>query len=863
MASRKTIIVPAVAVVALTGGWLLLKGKLSSPKVAPAAKQAPVVKTTPPAPVCSVRAHRVGHVDRKGGLWGISTKMYGDSRELKNYKLARVNAGKYRTLATNPDHIEVGWILTIPCLASLPALDKKWVAAVSRKERPAVATQTPHEKAVQLAERKVEAAPEIKPVCLPCPPCPETAPKEDTKPAVRARIEVVPAPRVAPAQKPVIHWAESQKPPPQSSTSLANQSAPTLKVAQKEFVQPIQRIEVEVSAGGPKKGKNTMKNVLTAPFRTVAWPFMHPKKTLRVVAQKTTRYGGTALGFNPDLMTRTFGVGLLTAISMLTPSAKNFAFAAPVAVEKAEVSVPTREEVETAGSRPQLRYMVPAGDLNWVSNSVFQQPSYGENRKAIEAMPRDTAASLRLVGARVYNEWPGQVAPEVVLTEKAVVIYQLDSQKRPVPLYLADCRYKGKPWANRIKLISVPPPPAPPVKTVQQTPPPQAQNSQATAQPTQAAVTNNMNVPATINLNLSGLPQQQAPPTETTQHIIYELKRDRWAKAKDGGFAIMGAGVGVGAAALGIRLPAALENSAHANAGAVKHNADRNLDIANVQRATASDVAIIKGNTARDVTTIQGANAMNVAQIQGAAAQAVAATNAEATTQAATVTAGATVQASENIKIGMQTRNPDVTNVKNVGVNNPSTTVSPTTSVNPTIAPVNNNTARGGEGGIGMGGQGGEGGGGGGGGSSSVAPITVVGGSATTGSATSSSTGSSTSTTGSVNATGGTIGPVSAVSGSASGSVATGGTVSGSGNSNATGGSSNATGGAGGNVSGSGNSTSTSGAASGSTSGAAAGATSGSTSGASATQTQGQNQGQSQGQAQSQSQGQAQTAPKP
>jgi hypothetical protein len=403
-----------------------------------------------------------------------------------------------------------------------------------------------------------------------------------------------------------------------------------------EFISSLRSEPQTETAVQPKtKKRSKIVKIAQFPVKTAVWPFRNVRKSLV--------YATMALGFVPVPHARMASIGGSFLLTALMPSSHAAAFVdpSPIAAKENDPPVLTRQEVVAAGKMPYLRYTVPEGELDMVSSSIFEQPPYTDsNKAAVEKYSRDLASNLGLVGATVWNEWPGTgMAPKVILSGKAVVIYERTSQGIIHLYFLADCRYKGKPWANRIKLISAPPP---------------AQTAQAqqpiVVQSAVPPITNNMTAPAfpgTINLNLSGLPQQQALPTDTTQRIIYsgevvqrqivEVKRDWAAKMKDVGFGIMGSGVGVGAAALGIELPPAIENSAHAKADAVKYNADKNLQVQQVKSAADQQIAVTNGQ--------------------------------------------ALVDAAKN-------RVPDVVDIKTVGVNEPSvnntSTVSPTTTVNPT-----------------------------------------------------------------------------------------------------------------------------------------------------------------------------------
>jgi hypothetical protein len=366
-------------------------------------------------------------------------------------------------------------------------------------------------------------------------------------------------------------------------------------------------------------------------------------------------------------------------------------------------SVPTKAQVEKNGKEPYLRYTVPAGKLNLVSNSIFQQASYDKDKDAIDKMPRKMASELGLAGAHVYNEYPGQMSPEVILSATAIIKYRQTSQG--TDLYLSDCTVGKKPWNNRLRLaqetatLTLPQPAflsAPQQESPRQIPP---------ATPMQGAMpsmnnSNNNNVstppfPATFKIILdgSGLPQapvQLPAPTNTTQHIIYDVNyhRDNFQKMESVGKTVMYVGAGVLLGSAGIEGPKVIEN-----------------------------VARIKANASQNVANTNAVAVKYAADQSVAAAAALRPTSIKITTSAS----------------------PTLTGGNNSA--NPVATATPTVTNSPTISSTNSNDA-----------QGGQGGPGGGGGSASVTylpgAVQAFGGSADGGSATSSGGNSSSSATG-------------------------------------------------------------------------------------------------------------------
>ena len=558
--------------------------KATKPVVQPVQSQPSVVQPVQPAQaVCADRSYTVtAEKNRREGLWGISKEMYGGIGHL-NMKIFEAN----RNIIENPDIIQPGWVLVIPgcpednlsttrvpvakntmpkAEATVPQDSAK--SFVIQPEYPAVALVVPLSSILETNPTMVASLYKVTPV--------------PTSPSALMPITRVPD---APQQNAVListripeGSAEPQRLEVSESASqqvMQSQRIPAVQVSEVSVLKSESKQSPEMATSEnfseEKKGRKSMKSftkVVFAPVRAIRWVVKNPRRAI------VTSLAG--LAFVPTPYTRLAGVGVGAALAATSASGQSQGFVQRSSVASAEnASVPTRAEVERAGITPNPRYTVPAGELNWVSNSLFAQPSYSEgNKAAIEELPRELASNLGLAGARAYNEYPGQVAVEVVLSEKAVVIYQQTPQGI-IPLYLADCRYQGKPWANRLKLISQPPAQVQNVPPVQQNIP--VVNNNFSAPPSPA-------FPGTINLNLAGLPQQPAVPTNTTQHVIYEVKQNGWQNFASFGKGIRDMGIGTGVAALGIRLPSAIEKSA-------RIKADSNVKVASIKSQGLVDAA--------------------------------------------------------------------------------------------------------------------------------------------------------------------------------------------------------------------------------------------------------------------------------
>ncbi len=547
----------------------------------------------------------------------ISRSKCGDRGNMENYRSALKIASE--SGISNPNLILIGQKITLSCTTTV----QQAVAELPQK-------------AVELADLLKKEVAEV--VVIETPKEVMTSPVSEIETWISIHEK---------REKGLLNWEELY---PNKRVELV----PRPKIQKQEeatLIMPETESEKEIKIQKKKKENVIMKSV-----RVVTWPFRNPKKALH----RSLVYTSMALGFMPIPHARVGAIGTSLALTAFfsSPAKSQELIQSPIATRNADSSIPSREEIEQMGKTPYLRYTVPAGDLDSVSNSLFQQAPYGSDSKTtIESMPRDLASNLGLTGREVWNEIPGQVAVRVILADKPVIIYQPTPQGI-IPMYLADCRYKGKPWANRIKLIAPPP-------VMQSTTASGPANASASASAIAPPV--NMNIPpfpGVITLNLTGLPQQLAIPTNTTQTIIHEVRRDKFQKLESIGKFGRDMGIGVGVSALGIKLPGAIENSAYHKSSGVKYKADRDLDIAKTRGATAASIASTNATAAQQIAVTQGQ---------------------------------ALVDAAKN-------RVPDQTNINTTGVNNPvvttdtninpvispTNTVSPTTTVNPVISPTNN-----------------------------------------------------------------------------------------------------------------------------------------------------------------------------
>src|SRR3989344_3162197 len=560
--------------------WFSYNNRATKPVVQPVQSQPSVVRPVQPAQAaCADRSYTVtAEKNRREGLWGISKEMYGGIGHL-NMKIFEAN----KNIIKNPDLIYPGQVLVI---SGCPEDTPQTRVPVAKNTTPKVEATTSPDSAQSFIVQ-----PEYQVAALAVPP---SSILETNPTVVVSLYKATPVPTSPSALMPITRMPEfaSQQKAVLIPTRIpgsaepkeleVSESAPQ-QVVQSQRIPAVSVPEVEVLELESKqssdmaasenlneeKGRKSMfKKVVLSPIKAITWVVKHPRKVI------ATSIMGLSFAPVPYALAAAGGSAVLMATSA-SAEPQGFVQRSSVASADANASVPTRAEVERAGGTPNPRYVVPAGELNWVSNSLFAQPSYSEgNKAAIEELPRELASNLGLAGARAYNEYPGQVAVEVVLSEKAVVIYQQTPQGI-IPLYLADCRYQGKPWANRLKLISQPPAQVQNVPPVQQNIP--VVNNNFSAPPSPA-------FPGTINLNLAGLPQQPAVPTNTTQHVIYEVKQNGLQNFASFGKGIRDMGIGTGVAALGIRLPSAIEKSA-------RIKADSNVKVASIKSQGLVDAA--------------------------------------------------------------------------------------------------------------------------------------------------------------------------------------------------------------------------------------------------------------------------------
>jgi hypothetical protein len=83
-------------------------------------------------------------------------------------------------------------------------------------------------------------------------------------------------------------------------------------------------------------------------------------------------------------------------------------------------------------------------------DQVFTQPKYNGNPSMLDGYGKKTAGELGLAGKEVYNEYPTEVRV-VILSAQAVLYYDTASMEI---VYLDGCRWNGREWKNRVKLVT-------------------------------------------------------------------------------------------------------------------------------------------------------------------------------------------------------------------------------------------------------------------------------------------------------------------------------------------------------------------------------------------------------------------------
>lgn len=278
-------------------------------------------------------------------------------------------------------------------------------------------------------------------------------------------------------------------------------------------------------------------------------------------------------------------------------------------------SAPSRADVVKAGTKPYNRYTV-SGNMELVSTSIFNEPSYGEDRVNIDKLRRGTAESLGLRGRMVINEFVGyDMHPKVSLSSTAVLSYDKDDEGNFTRLYLRDCKNRGKEWANRLNLVEIAQaaPAQIPQTFAQSTPAPLApQIINNNLPPGQTTINNNgAPIPNPLTVNVQGLPPipiQPGMPSNITITVIQKQERDFAAKFKDIGGGVQGMGIGTGVAAAGILLPGAIENAARERAKAGPNSISNLTNLVN-----PSLVSTLTGG-AQNSTLTGGAQNQNTSQ---------------------------------------------------------------------------------------------------------------------------------------------------------------------------------------------------------------------------------------------------------
>lgn len=495
---------------------------------------------------CSV--YDVSAKDRKEGLWGVSKKVYAGNPSF-NYAIARANIKNYPSLEGNPDLIKPGWSLSIPCQQNVQIAEKSW--------RPAT-TAVPAVKMLvvkQEAKVNVEKIQKLKDVTF------EFAENKSNVSELKLQLTGFVLNRGSVQQSEPLPISVAEMPLADLQSEYEKSEVLTYYPPPSAFAKNEVEIEQKQQANGQEG------NMFGKILNTAIWPFK------KIANRRTARVALMALAFAPVPGATYLSQGGLVATSFAQQGTKT----TPISVAaKKDLAKPTLQEVEAGGQKPYNRYAV-IGELKLRSNSIFSQPPYEKNKKEVGEMAREFASSIGLAGAVVVNEWPGKdMSPEVILSGDAVII-GIKTEDSFVPLYLADCEYKGKPWANRIKIIQMPEV----QKTDDQTQPKPAEvQTPVVVNPQAAQITNNLNVPPVINLNLTGLPSQPRVPTNTTQRIIYEVKRDWAAKWRDVGVGTGVALMGTAAQTFAIRLP-----------NAMKYRANKDVDIAKIKAQGMVDAA--------------------------------------------------------------------------------------------------------------------------------------------------------------------------------------------------------------------------------------------------------------------------------
>ena len=565
-----------VSLVLLAGGLVMLAAALAHYR--PKAK----ASISPPSTTIIQAVKQAGsaklHIVRKGDtISDISVTYYGISTAESVAKIAAANNIK------NPDRITVGQILNIPSYIGFsvpPALSKRRSARKMPTKPRVPATPTPEferEEKTEKSEAPLEASVET---------------DEMNKKEIQISHLSQPEPQwmfdVAPSGQPQTNEIVLEYPPNDTQPSQVSDAIP----------QETLSFQGAAEEKSQKEGRKKMnfKKFFSDPFMRVG---RFVKNSYKQIAFTT---GILALTVANPPAGFAAGQASQPLMSALVSKQQNPAdlLTAPATLA-GTYSVPTAEKVDENGrGRYEAVRPVEAMPITYLGLAPYE----GKFKKVIESLPRKTTGEL---GPMVFMEEREHNAIVLVKIKPNLPVAVLaDNNGNLVGAYLLyGCRYKGKPYVNRIVL----PPMGAPVQA-------------AVVPPTQQLVAQNaapVVIPSSFKVQLAGFPQPPAVPTETTQNVVYSgkvvqevitvSKCGNWTcNFKNFGQGVQGIGIGAGAAmagyGVGFSLPKAWRYSSDRKVDAAKARVPDSTTINNNNNPVANGGNVVdSGNSQTNVET--------------------------------------------------------------------------------------------------------------------------------------------------------------------------------------------------------------------------------------------------------------------
>jgi hypothetical protein len=107
----------------------------------------------------------------------------------------------------------------------------------------------------------------------------------------------------------------------------------------------------------------------------------------------------------------------------------------------------TRKEIENAANG---RYILPAGNIECISNDDFDLKPFNGDRKILMGMTLTTIGKLGLDRLEVHNDFCGQGGPLVELAANTPIWVDAETKE---PRFMEGCKCDGKETLNRLQLV--------------------------------------------------------------------------------------------------------------------------------------------------------------------------------------------------------------------------------------------------------------------------------------------------------------------------------------------------------------------------------------------------------------------------